>query len=104
MSFVKYTVSAIMGVLISSAVVLAANASPTPKGNGPCAQIVTACQAAGFVKGEYKVGKGLWRDCVDPIVQGKQVNSAIPLPAIDPAVVTACKAKHPKFGAGKVGT
>lgn len=72
-------------------------------GNGPCAQIEQACASAGFIKGEYKEGKGLWRDCVDPIVQGKTVNSAIPLPTVNPTVVAACKAKKPKFGEGKVG-
>jgi hypothetical protein len=84
------------GILIASSAAFAA-------GQGPCEQIVQACSSAGFIKGEFKEKKGLWRDCVDPIVQGKTVQTAIPLPTVDPSVVSACRAKHPKFGEGKVG-
>jgi hypothetical protein len=71
---------------------------------GPCEQIKNACLSAGFIPKDYKQGKGLWRDCVDPIMQAKTVNSSIPLPAVNPRVVSACKAKHPNFGEGKVGS
>ena len=71
---------------------------------GPCKQIKDACTTAGFIKGEAKEGKGLWKDCVDPIMQGTTAaKSVLPLPKVDPAVVAACKAKKPKFGAGGVG-
>jgi hypothetical protein len=70
---------------------------------GPCEQIKQACSQAGFIKGEAKVNKGLIRDCVNPIMQGKAVAGAPGLPAIDPTVIAACRAKHPKFGEGKVG-
>ncbi len=76
------------------------------KALGPCQQIVKACEDAGFVKGEAKQGYGLWLDCVDPIMQGK---TSVPgatktLPSVDPKLVSACKAKNPKFGSGRVGT
>ena len=29
---------------------------------GPCEQIVEACTTAGFVKGDARLGYGLWRD------------------------------------------
>jgi hypothetical protein len=73
---------------------------------GPCMQIADACKAAGFIKGDWKKGDGLWRDCVDPIMQGASSAPGVtkPLPHVDPSLVSACKAKHPKFGGGKVGT
>ncbi len=73
---------------------------------GPCMKIAEVCQAAGFTKGDWKKGDGLWRDCVDPIVQGVKSPSGItkPLPIVDSATIAACKAKHPKFGGGKVGS
>jgi hypothetical protein len=100
--------------LVSAVVLAAGNApsmgsAPTAGSNAPggahhpCEVIKQACESAGFVKGEYKEGKGLWRDCIDPIIQGKPVNSAIPLPTVDPTVVAACKAKHANWGEGKVG-
>jgi hypothetical protein len=73
---------------------------------GPCKQIAQACKDAGFIKGDWKKGDGLWRDCVDPIMQG-QTNvpgGTKPLPKVDASLVSACKEKHPKFGTGKVGS
>ena len=71
-----------------------------------CQQIAKACQQAGFIKGDWKKGDGLWRDCVDPIMQGKTSvpGATKPLPSIDPNLVADCKAKHPKYGGGKVGS
>lgn len=73
---------------------------------GPCKEIAVACQAAGFSKGDWRKGDGLWRDCVNPIIQGATNAPGIskPLPKVDPGVVAACKAKRPKFGEGKLGT
>lgn len=73
---------------------------------GPCKQIAEACKSAGFIKGDWKNGDGLWRDCVNPIVQGQTTvpGATKPLPTVDAGVVAACKAKHPKFGSGKVGS
>jgi hypothetical protein len=73
---------------------------------GPCKQVAQACQQAGFIKGDWKKGDGLWRDCVDPLMQGKTSapGATKPLPAVDPNLVAACKAQHPKFGGGKVGS
>jgi hypothetical protein len=69
-----------------------------------CAQVYQACQNAGFVVGEAKIGKGLWKDCVDPIMQGTTAKTAtLPLPSVSAQVVSACKAHHPKFGSGSIG-
>jgi hypothetical protein len=73
---------------------------------GPCQKVADACKSAGFVKGDWKKGDGLWRDCVDPIMQGQTTvpGGTKPLPAVDAGLVSACKAKHPKYGGGKVGS
>jgi hypothetical protein len=71
-----------------------------------CKKIAEACRNAGFIQGDWKKGDGLWRDCVNPIVQG-QTNvpgATKPLPSVDGKLVADCKAKHPKFGGGKVGS
>jgi hypothetical protein len=96
-----------LSALVSVAA-LAADTNPQHQGHapGPCQQIAKACKDAGFIPGDWKKGDGLWRDCVDPVVQG-QTNvpgATKPLPTVDPSVVAACKAKHPKFGSGKVGS
>jgi hypothetical protein len=73
---------------------------------GPCKTVEQACKNAGFIQGDWKKGDGLWRDCVDPIMQG-QTNvpgATKPLPTVDAKAVAACKAEHPKFGGGKVGS
>jgi hypothetical protein len=57
-----------------------------------CRKIEEACQAAGFAKG--KVGKGLYRDCIFPLVAGKPVEGT----GITPADVKACLAAIPSFG------
>jgi len=73
---------------------------------GPCRQIEKACMDAGFIKGDAKKGDGLWLDCINPLMQGITTvpGATKALPAVDPGVVAACKAKHPKFGQGKVGS
>ena len=84
----------------------AAFADQQGKPPGPCQQVAQACKTAGFIKGDWKKGDGLWRDCVDPIMQGVSTvpGGTKPLPSVDPSVVAACKAKHPKYGGGKVGS
>jgi hypothetical protein len=73
---------------------------------GACNQIADACKKAGFVKGDWKKGDGLWRDCVDPIMQGKTSapGGTKALPSVAGNLISECKAKHPKFGGGKVGS
>lgn len=73
---------------------------------GPCKDLEQACKSAGFAPGDWKKGDGLWRDCVNPIMQG-QTNvpgATKPLPTVDAKAVADCKAQHPKFGGGKVGS
>ena len=72
----------------------------------PCEEVVRACEQAGFILGQWKVGNGLWFDCIDAIEQGV---SNVPgakraLPAIAPATVAACRQADPGFGRGRVGS
>jgi hypothetical protein len=74
---------------------------PHPK--GPCGEILAACEGAGFVKGDYRAGNGLWGDCIAPIMQGRSepANGKLPLPQVSPDVIAACKARNPRFGLEK---
>lgn len=56
----------------------------------PCLNIKKACEAAGFVKGQHKQGKGLWKDCMDKLAKGETV----PGVTANPTEIEACKAKH----------
>jgi len=68
--------------------------APAPaKGAGqPCKEIEQACTSAGFVKGEAKEGKGLFKNCLQPILKGQAVEGV----TVDPAVVSACKDRMAK--------
>jgi len=65
-----------------------------------CEQIKTACSNAGFVQGGASSGTGLWRDCVTPILQGRNHphKASKRLPQLDPQIVAACKEQNPNFG------
>jgi hypothetical protein len=69
-----------------------------PDANDPCAQIESACKSAGFHEGGSKEGKGLWSECIDPVMKGHPAAKGAKLPGIDDKVVAACRAKHPTFG------
>jgi hypothetical protein len=72
------------------------HAAPAP---GVCQQVRYACLNAGFVPGGAPDGNGLWKDCIDPILQGTTQNGASPpLPRVDQRVVEACRASNPAFG------
>lgn len=101
-----YAALGVVIFLLSSAISWAdsaASAERPKKDANPCHQIEQACKSAGFVYGNAKDGKGLMRDCVNPIMQSKTVAGGAQLPNIDPGVVSACKAKNPKFGEGETG-
>jgi hypothetical protein len=88
-------------LVVAFALSLAAqSAEPAPV---PCEQIVAACTNAGFVKGDAKLGYGLYVDCVDPIMRGatQPAKADKPLPSVAPEIIAACKQKHPNFGEGK---
>ncbi len=51
-----------------------------------CSTIANACLAAGFVKTE-SADKGIWRDCMKPIILGQTVAGV----TVDSSVVKACR-------------
>ena len=69
---------------LSSAVVVSSWAF-----GGPCMPIVKACKEAGFVKGGHKTGKGLFENCVLPVVAGKKI---LPNASFAPAQLQQCGA------------
>lgn len=52
----------------------------------PCAVIAKACAAAGFVKRQSET-KGIWHNCMEPIILGQSVANV----QVDPAVVKTCR-------------
>lgn len=82
------------------ALALAALAPSAALSESPCDQIKTACTKAGFVQGGATSGTGLWRDCVQPILQGRTRShkGTKPVPQVEPRVVAACNAENPNFG------
>ncbi len=59
------------------------------KADHPCHKIRAACEQAGFVKVGHKEKKGLMRDCLHPILEGKTVSGV----TVSADEVAACKAK-----------
>ena len=55
----------------------------------PCKNIEAACKAVGFYKGGASTGKGLYKDCIQPITEGKSI-AGVTVSATDAA---ACKQK-----------
>ena len=91
-----------MTILRAVVVVGVAVGPVSPAQAGPCEQVKSACENAGFVVGGEKAGIGLIIDCVGPIMNGEaqRPEAKKPLPQVDKDVVAACHAKNPKFGAG----
>ena len=67
-------------------------------------KIRQACEDAGFKQGAVAEGLGLQVDCIRPIIEGtpQRQSAGKPLPAIDGALVAACKAKNPQFGKSRL--
>lgn len=39
----------------------------------PCKPLMIACKAAGFKRGGEAQGKGMWKNCMEPILTGQTV-------------------------------
>ena len=79
------TIVAVLGTLSG------ADAAPAPA----CAEIRSACEAAGFVRGGARTGNGLRRDCIAAIMHGSLPprRATKPLPHIAASVVADCKSQ-----------
>ena len=90
-----------MNLVLASAFALVASiASVQAADSKPCKTIKAACEAAGFVKGGHKTGKGLFKDCMKPIMAGTTV-PGVTVPADE---VQACQAKKAKRASKKTST
>jgi hypothetical protein len=66
------------------------------KGNGPCKQIESDCKKNGYVAGEAGQGKGLWWDCMCPLIAPnfpEPSKNVLSVPS-DSGLVAACRT-HP---------
>jgi hypothetical protein len=76
--------------IIAALVVLGSVQAFAQAESAPCKQIKAACGSAGFVKGNHKKdGKGLYKDCMQPILAGKSVVGV----TVAQDVVAACNVK-----------
>lgn len=57
--------------------------------DSPCQKIEMACKDGGFMLGEDKTGKGLVKDCMEPLMAGKTVEGV----TVEEADVKACQDK-----------
>ena len=58
----------------------------------PCKILEAACKTAGFYQGGINAGKGLYKDCIEPLANGK----TIPGVKIEKTNALACKEKIDK--------
>ena len=116
-AFLTITALSVAGLVSHSAAQQGPPATQSPQGpsatqppaspiqQGPCEQIMAACQQAGFVRGGAKTGAGLRVDCVRPIMQGgtfQRPKASKALPQVDQQIVAACKASNPSFRKGNL--
>ncbi len=88
--------------LMAGAALAEETAGGPPNGGrkeGPCREIVEACKNAGFVKGKAKEGKGLFKNCVEPILAGQSVQGV----SVDAGLVQACQERRAKRKERKAG-
>ena len=78
--------------LLSLAFFLSLSLHAEESKNHPCEKIKTACESAGFVKGDHKEKKGLYIDCMKPLLEGQSV-AGVTITSED---VSACKEKRAK--------
>jgi hypothetical protein len=85
-------------IALTCAIILGTMPSPAQaaRDQSPCRQVVSACLGAGFVQGGARNGNGLWRDCINPIMQGWVRRNL--LPRLNAALVAACRDRNPTFG------
>jgi hypothetical protein len=89
-----------IGTICMTLILIGANvaAAQAPRG-GPCAEIIAACEQAGFERGGARAGDGVVVDCARPIMLGSAQprRATKPLPQVAPELVAACQASNPSF-------
>jgi hypothetical protein len=68
----------------------------------PCAQVRSACEAAGFVPGGAPSGRGLKDDCMDPLLEGtpQPRNATKALPQVDSQWIAECRVQRSHASGG----
>ncbi len=79
--------------------------TPSSKGThkeipAACREVEGACRHAGFVDKGSGQGKGLWSECIEPIMQGRPQSKGakLPLPKVSAQVVSTCRSEDPSYG------
>jgi len=88
-------------VSLAIACLLISYTAPSPaqaaaKGMGPCEQIESDCKTNGYVAGEAGQGKGLWWDCMCPLIAPgfpEPSKNVLAVPS-DQSLVGSCQ-QHP---------
>ncbi len=76
----------LFAVLIALAQNIRANEKDEPK-EGPCKKMMDAWKSADFAKGNHMLKRGLFKDCMQPLLSGQAVAGV----SVAPDVVAACK-------------
>jgi hypothetical protein len=93
---------AILGILVAAlGTPSGADAAPA----SACAEIRSACEAAGFVRGGATTGNALRRDCIAPIMNGTPPSrgTSKPLPHVAASLVAECKSQKSAAAAFRRG-
>jgi hypothetical protein len=85
---------AVLALSLAAPAAFAQDAAPAKETgkDHPCQRIEQACKAAGFVKGGAKEGKGLYANCMKPILKGKSVAGV----TVDAATLQSCQGNMAK--------
>ncbi len=76
--------------LAIAGLVQAETSAPTPRKVHPCKVVHEACVAAGFAPGKSKEGKGLVKNCVQPLMENQPVAGV----SVDPEALASCREKR----------
>ena len=82
----KIRIILMLVAIFSAHQVFADDVANSASGGQPCKAIAKACLDAGFVK-EESDSKGIWKDCMKPVILGKTVANV----KIDSSVAKACR-------------
>ena len=85
--------------VLTGAAMVSADEGAAPRKH-PCHAIKAACKAAGFERGDHKEGKGLFSDCMRPILEGKAV-AGVTVKAEDVQGCKTFEANHKGHREGK---
>ena len=56
---------------------------------GPCKKLMDACKAADYARGDHNLKKGLYKDCMIPLLS--DTPQAVPGVTISTDIIAACK-------------